>query len=377
MAGLRVLDLTHVLAGPYATFLLGVLGAEVIKIEPPDRLDCARGRGSEPGWSAAGRGMTFQVQAAGKRSVLLDLAQAEGADAFRALVQTADVVVENYRTGKLAALGLGAPALRAARPGLIHCSITGFGDCGPRASEGAYDNVIQAAAGIVDRTGVKPALSFVDYAAGQAAAYAIAAALLRRERSGEGATISVSMYEVALSMMLPELAAVRRTAAPGPKEAGIALYHCAEGRLMLGAFTPEENRRLWSALSEEGIAAEDLGDTADWPALWARSDRARAKLTEVFATRGAAEWEAWLRARDIPASRVRSLEEAASDPQLAARGALHAIPGGPETLTTFRMEEGPAVDGPAPAPGADTWDVLAGALDPGALERLRASGAAR
>ncbi|MEM9012644.1 MAG: CoA transferase [Pseudomonadota bacterium] len=378
LEGIRVLDLTHVLAGPYCTFLLAGQGAEVIKIEDPANPDPARGRGPDPALNAAGRGLTYQVQGAGKRALTLNLKAPAGAEIFRQLVATADVVVENYRAGALDALGLGAEALQALKPDLIHCSITGFGAGGERMAIRAYDNVIQAAAGVIAQSGgQKPGLSFVDYATGQAAAFAIASALLRRATGGGGQRLDVSMYDTALSMMLPEIAAVLHPSGETRgKEPGISAYETADGALMLGAFTPAQNRRLWSALAAEGHEAGEMADTPDWPALWSRAEAMRPRLAKIFRTKSATAWQDWLHTHDLPGERVRSLDEAVADPHLAARGSLATLGDAHTIAAPFTAnEDGPHISHGAPAFSADT-DALLSDLGyaPDQIATLRAEG---
>ncbi len=242
---IKVLDLTHVLAGPFCTYQLALLGADVIKIEDPANPDCARGRGPDDALNAAGLGLNYQVQGANKRSLALNLRSSEGVELFKSLAKDVDIIVENFATGALAALGVGYEVLRDINPELIHCSITGYGDSGPQADHGAYDNVIQATSGTIAQCGgVKPAVSFVDYATGYAAAFAVTAALTQRSQTGAGTHISVSMLEVAMQMMAPEAAAAQHvTPTKRGKEAGIASYETQDGHLMLGAFRPVQYRK--------------------------------------------------------------------------------------------------------------------------------------
>ncbi|GGY01556.1 CaiB/BaiF CoA transferase family protein [Streptomyces hiroshimensis] len=203
-SGVRVLDLTHVLAGPFAAYQLGVLGADVIKIEPPGRPDFVRGRGPDPELNRQLRGINYQVQGGGKRAMTLDLKTPGGREVFRSLVRTADVVVENYRAGALERLGVGYDDLSAINPRLIHCSMTGYGQSGPRAEVNAYDNVVQAASGVIARCdGRKPDVAFIDYGSGYNAAFAIAAALYARARDGRGQRIDCAMFDTALMLMGP------------------------------------------------------------------------------------------------------------------------------------------------------------------------------
>jgi crotonobetainyl-CoA:carnitine CoA-transferase CaiB-like acyl-CoA transferase len=382
LAGVRVIDLTHVLAGPYASYLLALLGADVVKLEAPGRLDPARGRGPDDALNAAGRGLTYQVQGAGKRSVLLDLAAPEGRAAFLRLVAGADVLVENFTPGTLDRLGIGWEVLEAANPRLILCAISGYGDAGPKVGFGAYDNTIQAAAGVVAQTeGVKPGLSFVDYGAGAMAALATVAALRARDRTGRGQRISVSMLETALAFMAPEAAAALH--APGvvrAKEPGLRMYATAEGTLMPGVFTPAQHRALGAVLEAAGRPVAGLCAVADWDDLWARAEELAEGLAAAFASTGAEAWVALLRAADLPAERVATLAEAVADAQVAARG-FFAAPGAGEPLlplAPFAMAGAPLRHGRrAPGAGEHTAEVLAEAgLGPEEIAHLVACGVA-
>lgn len=330
LTGIKVLDLTHVLAGPFCSYQLGLMGADVIKIEDPNDPDCARGRGPDDGLNAAGLGLNYQVQGGNKRSLALNLRRAAGADVLRTLVADADILVENFTTGALAALGLGYDDLTAINPRLIHCSITGYGDSGPQAEHGAYDNIIQATSGTIAQCGgTKPGVSFVDYATGYAAAFAIATALTGREQSGQGTHISVSMLEVAMQMMAPEAAAAQHDdPVKRGKEAGIASYDTKDGTLMLGAFRPAQYRKLAAVLDNLGHPLPALTHIRDWADVWTLGDDTKAQLRAIFATVDADTWVSRLRAADLPAERVRTLNEAVALPQLAARHYFQRAPDG-------------------------------------------------
>ena len=320
--GVRVLDLTHVLAGPFSTYQLALLGADVVKIEPPHDPDCSRGRGPDPAQNARLTGLTYEVQGGNKRALALDLKDPRGREIFLRLAASADVLVENYRAGALASLGLTDDVLATANPSLIHCSLTGFGQRGPRAHVNAYDNGIQATSGVMMRTGtadspVKTGASFVDYASGWCAAFAIAAALFQRARDGRGQRIDCAMFDVALTMMGPELAASVHGGDPRRSEAGLGCYETADGLVMLGAFTPKQNQRLWEALGDPRFAALD-----SWEALWAHAGAMRDVLATRLRERDAASWVALFRSIRVPAERVRSLDDAVRDPQLQHRNFL-------------------------------------------------------
>lgn len=362
--GIKVLDLTHVLAGPFCTYQLGLMGADVIKVEDPENPDCARGRGPDDDLNAAGLGLTYQVQGGNKRSLALNLKAPQGAEVLRTLVQSADILVENYTTGALADLDLGYDVLAEINPRLIHCSITGYGDSGPQARHGAYDNVIQATSGtIVQCGGIKPGVSFVDYATGYAAAFSVSAGLIQRAQTGRGTHISVSMLEVALQMMAPEAAAAQH---PAPvargKEAGIASYATRDGTLMLGAFRPAQYRKLAAMLEDMGHPLPALAQIDDWPEVWALGEEVKATLRDIFLTMDADTWVTHLRAVGLPAERVKSLSEAVTLPQIAARGYFQTNPLDPATplpTTAFHMNgAGARVTQAPPTLGEHTQDVL-------------------
>jgi crotonobetainyl-CoA:carnitine CoA-transferase CaiB-like acyl-CoA transferase len=220
---------------------------------------------------------------------------------------------------------------------------------------------------VIDQShGQKPGLSFVDYAAGYNAAFAISAVLFRREREGKGAHISCSMFETALMLMAPELAAAMRPGAPPKRtEAGVSMYETAAGTLMLGAFSPPQNARLWKALAAEGFDARDFAGTRDWPSLWKNADAMRAALSAIFLTRTADDWQALLHANGLPAERMRTLAEAGADPQLAARNffaapAFDAASADPLPVAAYRFDaDGPSIETPAPGFAEHTDAVLA------------------
>lgn len=360
-AGVRIIDLTHVIAGPFASHQLAVLGADVIKVEAPDRPDPARFRGPDTALAADLRGLTYQAQGANKRAIGLDLADDGDRATLLELIDGADVFLHNLRGGVLEGHGLGADVLSARNPRLIQCAISGFGDRGARHGVGAYDNVIQAASGIVAQSrGVKPGLSMIDYAAGWNAAFAIAAALHARGRDGAGRVISVSMLEVALMMMGPEVAAeLQAPDAPHRREAGLGSYPTRDGTIMLGVFTPEQHRRFWTALHAEGHHVGDFDRVADWQALWDHGDAMAARIATILTTRTAGEWEAWLHALKLPGERVRSLAEGIALAR-AERSDFFTSVGGVELpVAAFAFDRGgPALHSPPPRPGEHNAEIL-------------------
>ena len=390
--GIRVLDMTHVLAGPFSTYQLAVLGADVIKIEPVGNPDMNRDVGAVDALGDAGMGSHFQSQAANKRAMTLNLKSAKGREIFKALARDADVVVENFRAGAMERLGLGYEDLCAVRPDIIYCSITGFGHTGPKRGHGAFDNVIQAFSGMMSATGHpdEPAVMvgppFADYGTGAQAAFAIAAALLRRERTGEGQRIDVSMLDSALAMMACWVLNASLTGEP-PARSGngrtfVGAYGCyeaADTRLMIGAATGSQNARMWRALGRDDLAQEVEGlRIRD---LHERRARDAATLAGIVRTRTADEWETLFNEAGVPAARVRTLDEALASEQVADRPVLgefasaHMPQASPRPAVAgfASSEDGPAVHRAPPELGQHTAEILAdlgyGPEDVSALER--------
>jgi len=372
--GIRVLDLTHVVAGPFCTYQLALLGADTIKVEEPGVGDMVREDGTDPALNRRGMGTIFLTQNANKRCIALDIKQQAGRDVLLALADRADILVENYRTGALEARGLGYDALAARNPRLIYCSMTAFGQRGPKSSHNAYDQVVQANSGIMFATGtaetapIKVGAPAIDYSSGMAAAFAIASALFQRERTGIGQRIDCAMLDVALMLMGFYVTGFLHNGVK-PRARGNQLAHAAssayptrDGLLMLAAYSPRQSQRLWTAL--------DRPDLAKLSALHLQEshrDELAAALSEVLLTKTADEWEQWMNERGIPAARVRSLEEALQLPQIDHRGVLHQFEGvsdigSPLTvpMAPFLFQHGgPRADTPPRVLGADTDAVLA------------------
>ena len=258
--GIRVIDITHVLAGPFAAYQLAVLGADVIKVEHPDEPDQSRATGTDKALNRRNMGTSFLTQASNKRSITLDLKTEADRAILEKLVATADVLVENYRPGALEALGLGYDALAAINPRLIYASFSAFGQTGPRREQTAYDHVIQATSGIMAMTGtedvhpIKLGSPAVDYATGMTGAFALASALFQRERTGRGQRIDMAMLDVAMILMSSHVAGYLRNGAhPKPHgnkhpHATNSAYPTRSGLVMLGASNLRQQRRLWAAL---------------------------------------------------------------------------------------------------------------------------------
>jgi crotonobetainyl-CoA:carnitine CoA-transferase CaiB-like acyl-CoA transferase len=371
--GIRVIDVTHVLAGPFATYQLAVLGADVIKVEHPGEPDQSRGSGTDKALNRRNMGTSFLTQASNKRSITLDLKTEADREILKKLVVTADAFVENYRPGAFEALGLGYEALSAINPRLIYASFSAFGQHGPRGQQTAYDHVIQATSGIMAMTGtqdvhpVKFGSPAIDYATGMTGAFALASALFQRERTGRGQRIDMAMLDVAMILMSSHLTGYLRNGVH-PKPHGNAHPHATNsayatksGLLMLGASNLRQQRRLWTVLERRDMIKR-TNDERDED-----HDREAALLAEILATRTAEEWEEFLQARHIPAARVRTMGEAVADPHLSTRGVIHrhesahGVDGGfgvPLAAFTF-AHGGPRIDAPPPMLGQHNEEIRA------------------
>jgi len=380
LEGIRVIDLTHVLAGPCATHHLRCLGAEVIKIERPGGGDPMRGLGATSG--SGDLPPTFRALNAGKKSVVVDLATPEGRAAVLRLSEGADVFVENFRPGVAGRLGLGPEDIRSVRPDIIYCSISGWGQSGPNSPRGAYDHVIQAATGMMalqgsgaDSPPVKVGFPVIDIATGISAAEAILAALIRRLRGDTAPiTLDVSMVDSALALMSGPVAT---TLASGkaPDRAGnrgfvgspgAETFATSDGHISVAANTFGQFATLCRLLGRPELAApphvpDGLAKEAFLGNL--ATDDLRAALSKAFAPTEAAALETALNAAGVPAARVRDLEEYLRDlyPQTPGIG----VDGEPLAIgPAFRCE--PASDvtlPPAPALGADTEKLAPQAQD--------------
>jgi len=396
-AGLRVIDLTRVLAGPYCSYLLGLLGAEVIKIEPPGRGETIRRRsGGDPALTEAGVSVAWATQSANKRCITLDLDQPDGQDIFRRLAAGADVVVQNLRTGSAERRGIGYAQIAEINPRVIYCSITAYGGNGPRAEHPAYDSVIQAVSGLMSLTGtadsgpLKVGPPVIDYVTGMNAALAVVCALFDRSRTGLGRQVDLSMLDSNFALMASALTAFvntgRQPSRPGNDAASRApastTYRVSDG---LFAIAINEEHQYVNLFRSMGLA--HLLDDPRYATLAARNqniESLRVELQRVFETNTSAHWETVLNEAGAPGGRVNSLAEITAHPQFAARALFQPVEvsaGGASArmqlpLAPFAVdgERGSIRSAPQPV-GTNTAAVL-GELGIGAdeLARLRANG---
>ena len=391
LAGIRILDLTAVVVGPACTQRLAQYGADIIKVEPPGGDVFRRVAGPSPTGEHGGAYLHLNRN---KRAICLDLKQPAARAALLRVADRCDVLVANMRPDALARLGLDAATLRATRPGLVHCLITGFGPGGPYRGKPAYDAIIQSLAGITglfERRDGAPAfapLLLCDRITGEIAASAIAAALAGRSRHGAGAAIEVPMFETMAAFVLQEhLGPASFDPALGPVgdsrtlDPGQQPMRTADGWLSVSATNDKQAAAFLRAAGRPDLAhdprfctaAGRYRDVAAWTAL-------RAAL---LATRTTADWMEALSAADVPASPCTALDDLPTDPHLAAAGLLgtepHPTEGAIRAIRSPILFDGaPPPNGPPAAPrGADTRAVLAEAgLDPGEIADLLASGAA-
>jgi len=329
LEGVRILDMSHVIAGPLASLYLAQFGAEVIKIESPQAGDVLRSM--KPGSNKGYVPSDFTVLNAGKKSFAVDIRTQQGVEVLKSLAAQADVVIENFRPGVVKRRGLDYESIRAINPNVVYCSISGYGQKGEWAERGAYDHVIQALTGMMMMSGdagtdgpVKVGFPVVDVAVGMLGALAITTALHQRARDGKGQYIDASMVQASLMLMYTNASAFltqrvepERIGNRGQSRSPTAdTYRCQDGWLALAANTPTQFRKLTALLGLEELcedaSALDLEafNAAGGGFVVARNlEYLRTRFHSAFAGRSAREMEVELNARGIPAARVRRLGE--------------------------------------------------------------------
>ncbi len=389
LEGVRVLDLTRVLAGPFCTMILGDMGAEVIKVEEPGKGDDTRG------WPpfAHGEATYFMSVNRNKKSLTLNMKAAAGQGILRKLMARSDVVVENFRPGTMDRLGFGFDSLRRLNPRLIYCSISGFGESGPESSRPGYDLIVQGESGIMDLTGfpdgppVKVGNSIADLVAGMSAAQGITLALFARQRTGKGQKVEIGMLDVMASLLTYQSGlywnAGGRPTRRGNQHPSIVPYEVFQAKdayLTLGVANNSLWERACRALGREDLARDPRFDT--------EANRVTNRealiplLNQILSARPADEWLARLDQVGVPAGRIKSVAEVCESAHLKARGMVvglaHPKAGHVTVMgVPIRLRETPgAVTAAPPLLGQHTEEILTGLLGipRTRVERLRAAG---
>jgi crotonobetainyl-CoA:carnitine CoA-transferase CaiB-like acyl-CoA transferase len=387
--GIRVIDLTRVLAGPFCSMSLGDMGAEVIKVEEPGKGDDTRG------WPpfANGESTYFMSVNRNKKSLTLNMKAPDGQAILCRLIAKADVVIENFRPGTMERLGFGYDALRKLNPRLIYCSISGFGESGPESSRPGYDLIVQGESGVMDLTGfpdgppVKVGNSIGDLVAGMSAAQGVTLALLARSKSGKGQKVEIGMLDVMASLLTYQAGlywnAGGRPTRRGNQHPSIVPYEVFQAQdayMTLGV----ANNSLWERMCG-AIGREDLANDARFDSEAKRvtnRDALGPLLNSTFATRPAAEWLARLDNAGVPAGRIKTVAEVCESEHLRARGMFvrlaHPKAGSVTAMgVPIRLWDTPgAPQSPAPLLGQHTDEILSGLLriPKPKVAKLRAAG---
>jgi crotonobetainyl-CoA:carnitine CoA-transferase CaiB-like acyl-CoA transferase len=381
LKGVLVLDLSRVLAGPWATQVLGDLGAEVIKVERPGAGDDTRAWGppfTTKSDGSRGDAAYFLAANRNKKSVTIDFSRPEGADLVRQLAAKADVVVENFKVGGLKAYGLDYPSLAAINPRLVYCSITGFGQTGPYAGRAGYDYMIQAMGGLMSITGeidgqpMKAGVAVADLFSGLYAACGMLAALLHARATGQGQHLDIALFDVQAAMLANQASNYFVSGeVPGRMGAGhtnLAPYQpfpTSDGEIIIAVGNDGQFRALCRALGQEALA--------DDPRYRTNADRVghRFVLAEALApltrARTTHDWIAALEPAGVPCGPINRIDQVFAEPQAVARGLVVEQQRADQTVRTvaspIRLSQTPAAyEEPPPTLGGDTEDVLAGAL---------------
>ena len=374
-AGIRVLDFTQVFAGPFGTFQLALLGADVIKVERPGGEEMRNGplskewsdRGMAPGWLAIN---------ANKRNIALDLKDPSAIEIVKRLAAKADIVTENYRPGVMERLGIGYEALSAINPGLIYCAVSGFGQNGPERNTPSYDGRIQAVSGIMSITGhegtgpTRAGFAVCDAIGGMTSAFAIASALFQRTHTGKGQCIDVSMLDSTLAFLSPLVSEHTTTGHIHGQYGNQAisrrptanLFKVGEDNLLLAVNTEKQFKALMAAIGRPELL--DDPRFADWHGRTEHESALRKIIEGAFATGTITEWEDRLAEVGAPASQVRTIAEAYRHPQLDHRDVRQSVdsPHGELSLigSGFRLAHGGGSIETAPVPpGEHAEEVLA------------------
>jgi len=373
-AGIRILDFTRYVAGPFGTYQLALLGADVIKIEPKAGDDMRHSQLS-PEWAAKGLGPSFLGINANKRSLTLDLTMPKAVEIVKKLAERADIVWENFRPGVMQRFGLGYEVLRAINPRLIYCAVSGFGQNGPERGTAAFDGKLQAMSGIMSITGhaetgpTRAGFALCDTIGGMTAAFAVASALFQRSHTGEGQFVDVAMLDAALGFLAPQIAEFTVTGHKHRQFGNLSStgkvtgnrFKAGEGDLMLAVMTEKQFANLMQGIGRPDALADPR--FADWPSRSRNEPALRAIIEEALAAADAKTWEQRLTAADVPCAAIWPIAEIVHHPQLAHREVLQHIAASYGELTLagsgFRLEhDGGGIDRPPPIIGEHSDEIL-------------------
>lgn len=390
--GVKVLDFTQVFAGPYGSYQLSLLGADVIKVERPGGEDM-RFSPPAPEWAERGAAPMWACVNANKRNLALDLKQPDAIRILKRMAETTDVVMENFRPGVMAKLGIGYDDLKAINPRLIYCAVSGFGHTGPEMTTAAYDGKIQAMSGIMSITGhadkgpTRAGFAVCDAIGGMTAAFAVASALYQRTHTGTGQFVDVAMLDATLSFLSPAVAeylmAGWQTRQMGNQAVSrrptANLFKVRDGHLLLAVNNDRQYDALLSALGLEALDDDPRFKT--WDDRIAHEADLREALEGKLAQDDAKGWEARLSAAGAPCASVWTIDEIVAHPQLAHRDVLQTVDSRFGVLKLvgpgFRLDHGGGrIDRPPPAVGEHNDEVLAEAgFGPAEIQAFKASGA--
>lgn len=388
-AGVRILDFTHYLAGPFCTFQLAVQGADVIKVEAIGG-DAMRLSGTSPEWTQRQLSPSWMAVNANKRSMTLDLTKPAAREIVERLAAEVDVVCENFRPGVLERRGMGWSQLSKINPRLIYCGISGFGGTGPERGTASFDGKIQAMSGLMSLTGepvngpMRAGFAVADITTGITAAFAVASALFQRTHTGEGQFVDVAMLDSMVGFLSGQVAEYTTTGQRHEQLGNGSVsgkptadrFRCGKGFLVLAVLTEKQFGNLMRALGRE----EALRDPrfVDWPSRSANKGALRELIEDAMSEGDPASWERRLVDADAPCGQVNSIADVTAHPQLAHREMIQDVqtPYGPVRLagSAFRMAHGTGgLDRPISLPGEHTDEVLASiGYDPQAIAALRA-----
>ncbi|MCH9674970.1 MAG: CoA transferase [Gammaproteobacteria bacterium] len=377
--GIRVVDFTQVIAGPFAVQQLGLLGADIIKIEQPSTGDQSRRLMSQAaGFDGTGTSPVFVGVNAGKRSITLDLKHPEAKGVALRLLEGADVLVQNFRAGVMERLGLDYEAVAAVNPTIVYCSISGYGQSGPQKDDAAYDPAVQATSGFMSMTGhtssgpTRAGPAVIDLSTGLTAAYAIAGALLRRERTGQGQFLDVSMFDTALTMMAPNVAAYLMAGVEPRLNGNLSqamiptadVFPTADGYLQVAVLSDAHTKTFCEVIGRADLL--DDSRFADYRSRVRHREAMREEIVLALGQRTAAEWLARFEPLRLPITPVLTLPEALDSAQVQHRGTVVELPaptGVANPVSVVGAGFAASADGPhltrtAPALGEHTHEVL-------------------